>query len=271
MKAYNFRYDKLTAKTSPSILFIADIHFDSIHCDRNLLTRHMRYCQQNHIDVFILGDLFDCMGGKYDKRTSKEDIRPEYNRSDYFNAIVDDAVNYFKKYDVVKFVSEGNHETSVRARHEIDLTKMFCRELGIQGGDYRGFITINLRRNGGGGKKYVISYTHGSGGNSPVTKGVIKTNRRSSSIDADLYISAHLHQAFQFPTNKWYVDNSDNIKSRSVHHVQTGTYENASSLYADMREHEPSSKGGWIAKFRGRNDSETAQSEWMYELVRLEH
>jgi len=271
MKAYNFRYDNLTAKNYPSILFIADIHFDSKHCDRNLLTKHMRFCQQNNIDVFILGDLFDCMGGKYDKRTCKEDIRPEYNRSDYFNAIVDDAVDYFRKYDVVKFVSEGNHETSVKARHEIDLTKMFCKEIGIQGGDYRGFITINVRRKDGCGKKFVISYTHGSGGNSPVTKGVIKTNRRSSSIDADLYISAHLHQAFQFPTNKWYVDINDNIRSRSVHHVQTGTYQDAISLYADMREHEPSSKGGWLVNFKYRSNRETLSPDWVYELVRLEH
>jgi len=266
MKAYNFRYDNLTVKTYPSILFISDIHFDSEHCDRNLLTKHLRYCQQNNIDVFVLGDLFDCMGGKYDKRTNKEDIRPEYQKRDYFNVIVEDATEYLRKFDCVKFISEGNHETSVRRRHEIDLTRMICQNLNIQNGAYRGFITVNTRREGGDGKKFVLYYSHGHGGGAPVTKGVIQTNRRSDSIDADLYLSGHLHTDFNISRHKWVVDKNNNIIKKSIKHLQLGTYLQSLSQYADEREHTPSSSGGWLVKFLKRSGV-----GWTYEVKQLEH
>jgi predicted phosphodiesterase len=231
-------------------MFIADVHFDSKHCDRNLLTKHLNYCKDNGIDVFILGDFFDCMGGKYDKRTNKSDILPEYQCADYFNAVTESAIEYLRKFNVVKLITMGNHESSVLQQHEIDLTKTLCTALDIQGGDYRGFITVNLRGKESNGKKFVIYYTHGEGGNSPVTKGTLLPLRRAATNVADLYLSGHLHQAWSFPTNMFYVDNNNNIKEKSIKHLQTGTYEDSLSAYADRKGHAPSSKGGWIVRFR---------------------
>ena len=67
-----------------NFLLIADTHFDSIKCDRKLLKKHLDQAKEKNAKIFIFGDWFDCMGGKWDKRSTKADIRPEYNTQTYF-------------------------------------------------------------------------------------------------------------------------------------------------------------------------------------------
>ena len=53
-----------------------------------------------------------------------------------------------------------------------------------------------FERDGGGGRSaFNVAYSHGSGGTAPVTRGVIKTNRRSVVFpDADIFLSGHIHE-----------------------------------------------------------------------------
>jgi hypothetical protein len=60
------------------------------------------------------GDTFCLMQGAYDPRKSKSDIRPEHNKANYLDAVVNDAIEWFRPYAKnIKVVGYGNHETNI--------------------------------------------------------------------------------------------------------------------------------------------------------------
>jgi hypothetical protein len=206
-------------------LLMSDVHFDSKYCDRKLLKKHLDHAKENGFGVFLFGDTFDCMGGKYDRRSSKEDLRPEYQVGDYFNAIVDDAANFFFPYaDIIEGIGDGNHEISVRKHHEIDLTKMLAQRLNTLALPYSGFIRFKFESKDGGRTSRVLYFNHGSGGNSPVTKGVISTNRRQVQIVADFFVSGHNHNEFILPLGRAMLTAQNRLKFSDALHINTGTY-----------------------------------------------
>ena len=86
------------------------------------MKRHHEEAKEKNAIILKFGDVFDAMGGKYDKRSTKADIRPEYQTNKYFDDIVEDATKF---YDIskehIKLITVGNHESSVMLRHEIDI------------------------------------------------------------------------------------------------------------------------------------------------------
>ena len=211
-------------------LLISDPHFDSYECDRQKLKKLLNKAKEKKARVLIFGDLFDAMGAKHDPRTSKADIRPEYMGRNYFDLIIKDAVKFFKPYkDVIKFISAGNHEESVLDRHETSLIERFIYRLGggIDEGDYTGFIRFKFEGESGGGRQSkVMYYTHGSGGSSPVTMGVIKTNRRQVSIEADIYVSAHLHVSWNVTKARARLNEQNKIVVTAQEHIQLASFKN---------------------------------------------
>jgi hypothetical protein len=237
------------------VLTLSDIHFDSKYCDRKLLKRHLDEAKEKDAQIFIFGDLFDCMGGKYDPRSNKGDLRPEYQVKDYFDEIVRDAVKFFEPYrDNIQLVTYGNHELSVLKRQEVDILKNFARQLAIDIGDYSGFIRFALTDNEQ--KRHISTsrlmyYNHGSGGNSPVTRGIIKTSRRQNYISADIMVSGHIHSEWMLALPMVKVDARGNVIKREQTHISLGTYKDDSFTggWADMQEFPPPNKGGCWIKF----------------------
>ena len=106
---------------SASSLFMSDVHFDATGCDRAMLVRHLDKAKKTGSKIFILGDFWDAMQGRSDRRGSKSALRDEYLASHYFNAIVDDAVEFLEPYmENIAAWALGNHETAVMHHHEID-------------------------------------------------------------------------------------------------------------------------------------------------------
>jgi len=239
------------------VLLMSDIHFDSKFCDRKLLKKHLEEAKEKNAQIYIFGDIFDCMGGKYDPRSDKSDLRPEYQVKDYFDEIVRDAVKFFKPYkDNIKLVTYGNHELSILKRQEVDLINNFCERLGIDKGEYSGFLRFMLSDSIKGGKNHlsvskILYYNHGSGGNSPVTRGVIKTNRRQNYISADIFVSGHIHNEWFVPLPMVYVNQKGNIVKKEQTHVSLGTYKDDSFTggWADTKEFPPPNMGGCWIKF----------------------
>lgn len=217
------RYD---TKFKRKFIFMSDIHFDSKYCERALFRDHLEYAKQNDARVFIIGDFFDCMGGKYDKRTNKEDLRPEYQTANYFDSIVDSAYKFLQPYaDIIEMISDGNHELSVLRRHETDLTERLTSLLGCHHGPYSGFLRLKFERESQGARSSELIYwSHGTGGNSPVTKGVIQSNRRQVSIDADVYVSGHNHNEWVMPLTIATLTDMNTLKVKKKLHINTGCY-----------------------------------------------
>ena len=97
-KKHSRNVHELVFGKDAELAMLSDIHWDNPHCDLDQLKSHLNYCLKENIPIMINGDFFCFMQGKYDPRRSKADIRPEHNKVNYIDAVIEDAVNYFKPY-----------------------------------------------------------------------------------------------------------------------------------------------------------------------------
>jgi len=233
------------------VLLSSDIHFDSRVCDRKLLTKHFTQAKEKDAPIFVFGDFFDAMGTKKDPRSQMSHIRPEYTTKEgYLNLISNDAIDFCKDYPVA-FVSEGNHEQNITKRHEIDIIELLCRGIDAKQGGWAGYLRLAFTdANGSARRKFDLYYNHGGGGNSPVTKGTIQTNRRGVAFDADIFVSGHNHNRWVMELMRQRVDKMGNVKSRPQNHINLGTYKGQDDWERQMGFPSPNKGGVWLRFYR---------------------
>ena len=216
-----------------TLCIMSDLHWDNPYCNRQLLKKHLDHCLEKKIPVAIIGDLFCVMQGKYDPRSSKDDIREEHQRGDYLDAVVRTAVEWFKPYkDILFLITPGNHESSILKRMETDLIDRLVQGLKQEGakhihkGGYSGWIAVQINyANSNHSAVKKIWYHHGYGGGAPVTKGTIQTARQQNYVrNADILVNGHIHNSWFFPIEG--IELSQKMKVRHVRtmHVRTPGY-----------------------------------------------
>ena len=219
---------RIDVKTGDEVLLISDLHWDNPHCDRALLKRHMDQAVAKGAYILVNGDLFCAMQGKYDRRSCKDDVRPEHQVATYLDALVETAIEWFAPYAAhLAVIGRGNHETAITKNHETDLTDRLCAGLRIRhgskvvAGGYGFWVHLQDARNG---TKKIFAH-HGAGGGGPVTRGIIQTNRRACFVDgADIIWSGHIHEAWALESMKVGTDKNGNVNQSTVYHVSTPTY-----------------------------------------------
>lgn len=224
------------------VLLISDVHWDNPKCDRNLLRKHLEQAKEIGADVLLNGDTFCLMQGAYDPRKSKSDIRPEHNKANYLDEVINDAIEWFSPYaHLIKVVGYGNHETNILKRQETDVIDRFVFGLNsannsnVQVGGYGGWIVYTFIRQNSK-KSYRIKYFHGSGGGGPVTKGVIQFNRMSTMIEgADMVWMGHVHEDHELSYTIERINSSNKVELKEILMVRTPTY----------KEEYNEGKGGW--------------------------
>jgi len=192
------------------ILFMSDNHHDSVRCNRELETAHFEEAKKRGAWVMIFGDLFDAMQGRFDPRRSMDELRPEYRREDYYDYVVTDFAKYLKPYVAnIKLITDGNHELSVLKNANTNLPDRLVRDhLNKDGGHvihgaYGGWVRFMFENNGKPMSSIRLKYFHGAGGEAPVTRGVIQTNRQAVYLpDADIVVNGHNHSAYYVPISR---------------------------------------------------------------------
>lgn len=229
--SYEFLYGK---NENIDILIASDIHFDNPHCDRELFFSHLDRIRKKKGKVFIIGDLFCFMQGKYDPRRNKSDIRPEHNKADYINAVINDTVELLSPYkDIIAFVSEGNHEASLLKNIEVDVLNEFVikyntiNKTNILKGGYRGWIIIR-KEVSGRSMSHKMYYNHGYGGGGEMSKGILQHSRMNMHVEgADAIIMGHVHEAYVQANKRVYFNNNPgcfNEKERIVWNLRSACY-----------------------------------------------
>lgn len=214
------------------VLLISDLHWDNPKCDRELLKKHLDEALKGGHDILINGDLFCLMQGAYDPRKSKSDIRPEHNVANYFDAIVNTAVEWFAPYaHLIKFVGYGNHETSILKRQETDIIERFVTLLNykcktdVQVGGYGGWIRYCFTDKSNKIKSYVIKYMHGFGGGGAVTRGTIQHNRMSVNVEgADAIWMGHVHEDYELTYTVEQLTQQDTVILKDILMIRTSAY-----------------------------------------------
>lgn len=244
-------------------LLTADRHWDNPHSDHALQIKHLNQAAKLGAGVLDFGDFFCAMQGKYDPRASKDCLRHEHRVDDYFDALVDTAVEFFTPYkNLFIKIAAGNHETAVKKRHEIDLTKRLVKGLGgvVQIGDYTGWVQFRFI-DGSSNKLDIVNlwYTHGYGGGGPVTKGVIQTARRAAyNPDANIIVTGHIHEDWDLTVIRQRLMPDYTIKLEPQLHIQVPTYKDEfkTSGWAIERGSPPKPVGArWLRFRKSRGDA----------------
>ena len=253
-------------------LHISDVHFDSKHCDREMLKRHLDEIKSCDGSVFIYGDLYDVMGCWQDPRSKGQDVRPEYLRGgEYLNLIVEDAVEFFRPYaGQIKFISEGNHESEIRRRRDVDIlrwTVQALQDIGspVKRGGYSGWNLFRFSRSNdpeiARDKQYmrhiITHFHHGYGGNAKRSKGMLDSQLATFQYpDADIVFRGHTHQKWHDPSN---VKNRMDTRTKrmytaTTHYIATGSYKDGigdgQSGWEVQKGFMPTRLGGWFVDFQ---------------------
>lgn len=228
---------KISSNDGFLFMVTSDVHFDSPFCNRKQFFSDMDIAIKNGAKILIIGDFFDAMQGRFDPRRDMSNLRPEYRRSDYYDYIVDDAAKLMEPYaEHIMMVTDGNHELAVLKNANTDITGRFVRKLSSDNhkvfrGGYGGII---LFRQG----DYITptKYFHGSGGEAPVTRGAIQTNRQAVFLpDFQIVLNGHSHHMYWIPVTRERVSDEGIHYFDIQHHVRTPGY---AMTYAD-------GSGGW--------------------------
>jgi hypothetical protein len=182
------------------VFLSADWHWDNPKSRWDCIERDLKMAKRLDALVVSCGDHLCLMQGKYDKRSNKDSIRPEHQAGSYIDRVVDTAAEFLTPYaDQMGLISVGNHESAIYNRHETCVTTRLVERLRLAGsqchrGGYNGWLQFCARPSTGKStSQWRLYYHHGSGGDSPVTQGLIGMNRVTQYVDADCVLSGHIH------------------------------------------------------------------------------
>ena len=243
------------------VLLQTDEHLDNPKCDRALLKRHHELAKKRNAPIIKGGDTFCAMQGKYDPRSSKRDLLPEHQCDGYLDALVDTAIDFYSPYaDQIAVIGRGNHEESIKNRHETDLTSRLARGLSMMGGKthaggYGGWVRFQFQRGKSNKvqKSMKMFYHHGYGGGSPVTKGLIQFARFAEYIDADIIMAGHIHQRNYAQIQRIHLNGNNKPVSKKIRYIRCGTYKDDYKDGCDtwhvQKGQGPRPLGGWWLRF----------------------
>lgn len=247
-----------------SFLLRSDAHHDNPKSDHSLELRHLQEAEAYDAGVIDCGDLFCAMQGKYDKRSSKSDVRPEHQHGDYFDSLVRTTADFLQPFaSRIICIGDGNHETAIRDRHETDLNERLCATLSDRTGSivhhsgYTGWVVFHFDQHGHRQRR-VLWYTHGYGGGGPVTQDTIQAQRQRAYIRADIIVSGHTHDQWSQVNTVLGINNDGNPERSDLICAKLGTYKDD---YGDGKKSWPAQKGmppkplgqQWLTFSMGKN------------------
>ena len=250
----------IAAGWEQSHLLLADVHFDSPHCRRDLLRKLLDQAQDRGAGICIIGDWFDAMQSRADKRSNKSDLMPRHKTGHYLDELVDETVEYLTPYrNNLLFISKGNHETAITKYLETDLLARVCRGLDCNHMGYAGFVRwmfAYITDAGGRSCKSSVTmwFDHGRGGAAPVTKGVMRAERESAYVDADVFVGGHVHKSWAVHTRAVRLSQGGKVKTVERLHLCIPTLKDEFDLDAGEGFHierggRPEILGGYWLRF----------------------
>ena len=226
-------FEGVNSSWKQKILFLSDIHIDSVFCDRKLLKKHLDEAVNENAIILINGDNFDCMQGKNDPRRSYRELKENLRHNDYFDCVLEDAVDFYKPYARnIAMVGYGNHEYSVIYNNGTDLVQRFAYKMREHGSDcvaggYQGCVRLITRVTDKVSDSYRIFYNHGAGGEAPVTQGMINVNRQSAWLENFQCVwNGHNHKTYITHQAVFGYSNKDEPEMKLRTFIRTPGYKN---------------------------------------------
>ena len=265
------------------IMFVGDTHLDSPYADREALKYALDQAVAEDAPIVMLGDVYDAMQGKGDKRANKAALMERYHgRDDYMNAMLEDVSAFLEPYARHIWVMlHGNHDSGITKYHEVDLVRLLALDLNRRGGNiatpgYQSHIALKMRNSTSKNGDLIYGFvSHGAGGAAPQTGGVLSASRRAMWVPfADFVVSGHLHRDWVYSINQLRVSQSGRVYRNRVLHAQVGAWKretHTAPSYSVEKGMAPVDVGPayWL-EVRLRRGQSRAGSRWALKFVEVD-
>lgn len=238
-------------------LLISDLHIDNPKCKRATLFKDLEKAKADNALIFMFGDIFCLMQGKYDPRSSKGSIRNEHNVHNYMDAVIEDTAHVLAPYaHLIAVISDGNHETSILKRLETDPLERLADILRdkykspVVHMPYMGFIIFRYQAVNGNGSTRTSKwfYSHGHWGG-VISKGTQAASRYSAMApQADIIYAGHTHDRNMVELMRYNVDKAGVVEILPQLYLKGGAYKEefeSGGGWAVEKLAMPKNIGGW--------------------------
>lgn len=246
-------------------LLVSDLHIGSSSTNYERIKADLDAAKRLGAHVHINGDIFDAILPKdmkrYDPRALHDRLQ---GRADVLNAVVEWGVELLAPVaSQIHEIGTGNHDTAVEKHHSVDPTQWLIDRLRPHGlpdwvdnGGYYGYYRRSVQNEHKRYWTWWMYRSHGAGGASPVTKGIIDFGRMRTWCGpveivwvGHKHNKMHVHASFMKPLD------SGKVISMVGHDVMTGAYldtygvdPNTRPSYASQWNIAPQPMGGFIMK-----------------------
>jgi hypothetical protein len=273
--AHRIQYRMTKTNGIVRLLVLSDLHWDNAWCRRDILKRDLDQALQTNTPVLIAGDLFDAMQGKWDPRKSQDQLRPEHRGGNYLDLLVNTAAKWFAPYaPVLALVGQGNHETNIMNRHEINLLERFVTLMRAQHnspvelGDYWGYLLLQVFNVSGNSATKTVHYHHGYGGGGEITRGMIDQSRTRSQYDADVFVSGHIHRRNSDENILTRVSDRGQVYTVQQLFLRCGAYKEEDSGWHCEKGRAGRPVGGWWVELAGHKPGHGEQRNFEIKAMR---
>lgn len=264
-------------------LLCSDYHLGSSNANHDLIVSDLATIKRWGGKAIINGDVFDAICPT-DKRYDAGVLHPSlHGKKDLAKAIVDLGFDLLQPYkDVIDIMGIGNHEEAWIKYNHGDPVRALIERLNADGasivhGGFWGYIHTKFIIKGVRARPlHRTLYLHGTGGDSPVTKGTIDFNRKGRNWGYDCITFGHKHNDVDVIEAIAEVTEDGIYRERRQLQLQTASYyrnyrqlkagEELDQSYAASKGHPPKPMGGKFLILRPSYDNESKSWE-----VRQDH
>lgn len=218
---------------------LADLHIGDSQCEYKRILDELEYIKNTPNAFCVLdGDLMNT--------AVKYSVSDCYSESISPMEQIKHCVSIFEPIkDKILAVCGGNHEARVYRETSLDMTEIFCSQLGIADrySPTTALVFIRFGKDIKHNRKmcYSLYMTHGSGGGRKEGGKINRLADLASIVDADIYVMAHVHQPAAFRNNFFRADPRNNNITKCEHlFVNTAAWLSYGG-YGDVQGYKPAS------------------------------
>lgn len=232
-------------QTEPLVIIpLADTHIGDSHCDMELINNTIQRILDSPNTYTILdGDLLNVALAGSPSNVYRETMSPS-------DQLIKCSEMFQPLADAGKILAclPGNHEERASKAAGVDMTELFCRQLGIEDvySPTSALVFLRFGANAVKGKKYKLVYSiyvnHGRGGGRRPGGKINALEDMARIVTADIYLMGHTHQPAVFRNAHYIATPQCTISKREQVFVNTASFLDWDGSYGDRLAYIPNSK-----------------------------